>query len=354
MAILCLALDYKDLRKRLERILIGFTHDDQPITPKDLKAVDAMMILLKYAMLPNLVQSIEGVPAFVHGGPFANIAHGTSSAITARLALSKADYVVTEAGFGFDLGAEKFMDIFSQNARIKPDMVVMVATARALKMHGGVPKNELNQPNPEAVRAGLPNLNKHIENKKAFNLCSVVAINRYLTDTDEEIQIIIDHCNKIGIRCAVAEGYIKGGEGMKELAKAAVETLETCNLQMQPLYKWDEPVVDKIMKIATRIYGAEKIDLLDKAIKDMKIIEKLGYDKLPVCIAKTQNSLSDNPKLLGRPKDFLITVREIQIAAGAGFIVPITGEITRMPGLPKEPNAESFKIDDNGNIINMF
>jgi formate--tetrahydrofolate ligase len=354
MAILCLAKDYKDLRERLGKIIVGFSHSGQPITPKEIKAVDAMMILLKYAILPNIVQTIENVPAFVHGGPFANIAHGTSSVIAARLAMSRADYVITEAGFGFDLGAEKFMDIFVPVSGVKPALAVLVATARALKMHGGVDLKEIDNPNVPAIKKGLENLDKHVENKSRFNLCSVIAINRHSNDTDEEIEAILDHCKKNGLAVAVADGYFKGGDGMTALAKEVVKVAEGCSGEPRQLYDWNSPVEEKIRTVATQIYGAENIELRPKAEKDMELITKLGLDKLPVCIAKTQNSLSDNPHLLGRPKDFLVTVQEIQIAAGAGFIIPITGEIMRMPGLPKKPNSEKFQIDDDGNIISMF
>ena len=354
MAILCLSRDYKDLRERLSNIIIAFSHSGRPITPKDLKGVDPMMILLKYALLPNIVQTIENVPAFVHGGPFANIAHGTSSVIAARLAMSKAEYVVTEAGFGFDLGAEKFMDIFMPVSGLKPSLAVLVATARALKMHGGVDLEEIDKPNVAAIKKGLENLDKHVENKSRFNLCSVVAINRHSNDTDEEIHVIMDHCKKNGLAAAVAEGYFKGGEGMTELAREVVKVAEGCSGQPVQLYDWNTSVEEKIRTIATKVYGAENIDLRPKAEKDLALIKKLNLEKLPVCIAKTQNSLSDNPHLLGRPKDFLVTVQEIQVAAGAGFVIPITGDIMRMPGLPKKPNSEKFQIDDKGNIISMF
>ncbi|MBN2135677.1 MAG: formate--tetrahydrofolate ligase [Acidobacteria bacterium] len=354
MAILCLSKNWKDLRERLSRIVVGFTHDNKPVTPADIKAVDAMMILLKYAFLPNIVQTMEGVPAFVHGGPFANIAHGTSSAVAARFALSKADYVITEAGFGFDLGAEKFMDIFVPTAGIKPALAVIVATARALKMHGDVDKADLDKPNMEALRHGFENLDKHIENKSRFNLCSVVAINRHSNDTDEEIQAIVDHCNEQGVAVAVANGYFEGGDGMVQLAKTVVQVAETCKNEPRQIYDWNESIEEKIKKLSTIVYGAENIDILKKAEKDIKTIKKLGLEKLPICMAKTQNSLSDNPDLLGRPKDFLITVREVQLAAGAGFVIPITGDIMRMPGLPKVPNSENFKMDDDGKVISMF
>jgi len=305
-------------------------------------------------MLPNLVQTIEGVPAFVHGGPFANIAHGTSSVVAARLAMSKADYVVTEAGFGFDLGAEKFMDIFVPYSGVYPSMAVLVATCRALKMHGGVPKKELDQPNLDAVIKGLPNLEKHCENKSRFNLQTVIALNRHAADTNEEIDAVVRHCEEYGVKVVVTEGYSKGGDGMVDLAKAAADVADRVAAKPRILYDWKKPVVDKIMSVATQVYGAEKIDVLKQAKKDLKRIKKLKLNNLPVCIAKTQNSLSDNPKLLGRPKDFLITVREIQIAAGAGFLIPITGDILRMPGLPKRPNSENFEIGDDGKVINMF
>ncbi len=354
MAIIGLAKNWKDLRERISRILVGFTHDKKPLTPKDMKAVDAMLILLKYAFLPNLVQTIEGVPAFIHGGPFANIAHGTSSAVAARYALTKADYVITEAGFGFDLGAEKFMDIFVPTAGIKPKAAVIVATARALKMHGGVHKKKIDEPNVKALKKGLENLDKHIENKTRFNLCSIVAVNRHTNDTDEEIQAIIEHCRELDVPVAVAEGYNKGGDGMIDLAEIVTKVADNCNAEPKQVYDWNDPIEEKIWKLATIVYGAENIDIKKKAKRDIRDIKKLGLEKLPICIAKTQNSLSDNPKLLGRPKDFLVTIREIQIAAGAGFLIPITGDILRMPGLPKVPNSENFKMDDEGNVISMF
>lgn len=354
MAILCLAKDRSDLKERLGNIFVGFTFDKRAIYARDLHAQGAMATLLKDAIQPNLVQTIEGNPAIIHGGPFANIAQGTNSVIATRMGLSLADYVVTEAGFGFDLGAEKFFDIKCQSADLSPSAVVLVATIRALKYHGGVSLADLKIPNPDAVRAGLPNLEKHLENIGLFALPAVVAINRFAGDTEAEIAVIQERAAELGVPALVADGWAKGGEGTIELAEAVVAAVESNENRFQPLYDWDWPVEKKIEAVATKIYGAKAIDYTTKAKADLRKIARLGLDKLPVCIAKTQKSLSDNPKLLGRPKDFIATVREIEIAAGAGFLIPITGNIMRMPGLPAEPAAERIDIDEDGHISGLF
>jgi formate--tetrahydrofolate ligase len=354
MAILCLSDDLSDLKHRLGNIFVGFTYDRQPIYARDLKANGAMTALLKDAIKPNLVQTIEGNPAIIHGGPFANIAQGTNTVIATRMGLSLSDYVVTEAGFGFDLGAEKFFDIKCQSAGLSPEAVVLVATIRALKYHGGAGLKTLNEPNPDAVRKGLENMEKHLENIKLFNLPAVVAINRFTADTDEEIAIVKEKCESLGAKAVVAEVWAKGGAGAAELAQAVADTIEKGEGKFQALYDWKAPVQDKIQTIATKIYGAKAIDYTPRAKADLRKIERLNLQELPVCIAKTQKSLSDNPKLLGRPKDFIVTVREIEIAAGAGFLIPITGNIMRMPGLPAVPAAESIDIDENGNITGLF
>ncbi|MEN0006730.1 MAG: formate--tetrahydrofolate ligase [Bacteroidota bacterium] len=354
MAILCLADDLEDLKKRLGNIFIGFTHDKQPIYAKDLKAHGAMAALMKDAIKPNLVQTIEGNPAIIHGGPFANIAQGTNTVIATRMGLSLSDYVVTEAGFGFDLGAEKFFDIKCKGAGLNPNAVVLVATVRALKYHGGAALSTLNEPNLAAVEKGLSNLEKHLENIKHFNLPAVVAINRFTFDTEAEHQAIIDKCQSMGVTAHVIDVWAKGGAGGEALAHAVVQAIDQSQATFTPLYDWELSVEEKIETIATKIYGARAIDYTTKAQRDLRKIDQLGLNKLPVCIAKTQKSLSDNPKLLGRPKDFVVTVREIEIAAGAGFLVPITGNIMRMPGLPSVPSAEKIDIDLNGNISGLF
>lgn len=354
MAILCLARDRKDLKQRLGNIFVGFTHDKQPVHARDLQAEGAMAALLKDAIQPNLVQTIEGNPAIIHGGPFANIAQGTNSVIATRMGLSLADYVVTEAGFGFDLGAEKFFDIKCQSAGLSPRTVVLVGTIRALKYHGGVPLAELKQENVAAVRKGLPNLEKHLENIRHFGVPAVVAINRFSEDSDAEIEVVREAAAGMGVKAVVADGWAKGGGGTTELADAVAEAVASCDRDFEPLYDWDWPVEKKIETVATRIYGAKAIDYTSKAKADLRKIARLGLENLPVCIAKTQKSLSDNPKLLGRPKDFVATVREIEIAAGAGFLIPITGDIMRMPGLPATPAAERIDIDEEGNIEGLF
>lgn len=354
MAILCLAKNRKDLKERLGNIFVGFTYGKQPIYARDLNAQGAMAALLKDAIQPNLVQTIEGNPAIIHGGPFANIAQGTNSVIATRMGLSLADYVVTEAGFGFDLGAEKFFDIKCQSAGLSPRAVVLVATIRALKYHGGIALADLKGNNAEAVKAGLPNLEKHLENIRLFGVPAVVAINRFSGDSDEEIAVVKQRAAELGIDAVVADGWAEGGGGTTELADAVVRAVSSSEATFQPLYQWDWPVEKKIAAVATRIYGAKAIDYTSKAKADLRKIAQLGLEKLPVCIAKTQKSLSDNPKLLGRPKDFVATVREIEIAAGAGFLIPITGNIMRMPGLPAEPAAERIDIDEDGNIEGLF
>jgi formate--tetrahydrofolate ligase len=354
MAILCLSENITHLKEKLGNIFIGYTYDRKPIYARDLKANGAMAALLKDAIMPNLVQTLEGTPAIIHGGPFANIAQGTNSIIATRMGLTFSDYVVTEAGFGFDLGAEKFMDIKCRYADLTPHAAVLVATIRALKYHGGADLKTIKEANPEALKKGLPNLEKHVENMNQFNVCPVVAINKFATDTDEEINIIIDKCKEMNVAVSIANVWGEGGQGAEELAETVVKVAERCNCHFTPMYDWNWKVEDKIDRIARKIYGAEHVDYLPKAKKDIEKIISLGLDKLPVCIAKTQKSLSDNPDLLGRPKDFVVTVREIEIAAGAGFIIPITGEIMRMPGLPEHPSAENIDIDENGMISGLF
>ncbi|RHR83061.1 formate--tetrahydrofolate ligase [Odoribacter sp. AF15-53] len=354
MAILCLSDDFEDLKNRLGNIFIGYTFDKKPIYARDLHAHGAMAALLKDAIKPNLVQTLEGNPAIIHGGPFANIAQGTNSIIATRMGLTLSDYVVTEAGFGFDLGAEKFFDIKCVKAGLKPSAVVMVATVRALKYHGGAKLDQLKEPNLEALKKGVANLEKQVENMKKFNICPVVAINKFVTDTDEEIAFLAEKCKELDVPMEVAEVWAKGGEGAEKLARLVSKVAEQCTCCMKPLYDWEWSVEKKIETIAKELYGAAAIDYTSEAKADLKKVIDLGLDKLPVCIAKTQKSLSDNPKLLGRPKDFVVTVRQIEIAAGAGFIIPITGSIMRMPGLPDIPAAEKIDIDNNGKITGLF
>ncbi|MDR1055971.1 MAG: formate--tetrahydrofolate ligase [Prevotellaceae bacterium] len=354
MAILCLAENREDLKCRLGNIFVGYTYDKKAIYARDLKAHGAMAALLKDAIKPNLVQTIENTPAIIHGGPFANIAQGTNSVLATKMGLTFSEYVVTEAGFGFDLGAEKFMDIKCQYSGLAPDAVVLVATIRALRYHGGAPVKEAGQANIEALKKGIGNLEKHIENMKQFELCPVVTINKFIADTDDEIQFVMDTCKRIGVQACVAEVWAKGGSGAITLAQTVIKVAESCTGKYKPLYDWQWSVEQKIETIAKKIYGAEAVDYTPKAKADLKKVYNLGLDKLPVCMAKTQKSLSDNPALLGRPKDFVVTVREIEIAAGAGFVIPITGEIMRMPGLPDEPSAEKIDIDNVGNIYGLF
>ncbi len=354
MAILCLSSGMEDLKKRMGNIFIGFTYEKEPVYARALKAQGAMAALLKDAIKPNLVQTLEGYPAIIHGGPFANIAQGTNTILATRMAMSLADYVVTEAGFGFDLGGEKFLDIKCPTARIAPQAVVLVATIRALKYHGGAKLKELTLPDPEAVSRGLVNLEKHLENTQHYGLKPVVALNLFTSDTEEEVNIVLEHCKSLGVDAVVADVWGQGGAGAEDLAKAVVRIVEAGESRFQPLYDWSWPVEKKIETIATRIYGAEGVEYSSTAKADLRRIAKLGLEELPVCIAKTQKSLSDNAKLIGRPEGFTLSVRQIEIAAGAGFLVPITGDIMRMPGLPALPAAEGIDIDEQGNISGLF
>lgn len=354
MAILCLADDLENLKERMGNIFIGYTFSKKPVYVKELKVEGAMAALLKDAIKPNLVQTIEGNPAIIHGGPFANIAQGTNSVIATRMGMSLSDYTVTEAGFGADLGAEKFLDIKCQSAGISPKAIVITTTIRALKYHGGADLKSLTDPNVEALKNGIPNLEKHLENVKQFGIIPVIAINRFVSDSDEEIAAIQEFAKNNNVRVALAEVWAKGGKGALELAKHVVEIVESGESNFTPLYNWKTDVKSKIETIATKIYGANQVDYTAKAEKNLKTIADLGLEDLPVCIAKTQKSLSDNPKLIGRPKNFTITIREIEIAAGAGFLVPITGDMMRMPGLPAHPASENINIDNDGNITGLF
>ncbi len=354
MAILCLSRSYEELKDRIRKILVSYTYDDHPVIAGDLKVEGAVTALLKYALLPNLVQTTEGVPAVIHGGPFANIAQGTNSIMGTDLALRLADYVVTEAGFGFDLGAEKYFDIVAPYGNFNPRIVILVATVRALKYHAGIAREELNDPNPHAAVLGMANLRKHYENIDKFNVPCIVALNRFPSDADEEIKVVVEAAENEGMNIAPVDIFSLGGEGGLELAEKTVRLIAEAKGTFKPLYDWKLPVEDKIFKIASEIYGAVSIDYQSQARRNLDMIKKIGYDKLPVCIAKTQQSLSDNPSLLGLPSNFVVTVREIKIAAGAGFLVPITGEILRMPGLSKEPAAYNINIDDTGNITGIL
>ena len=354
MAILCLSDDLPDLKRRLGNIFVGFSKTREPIYARDLNGSGAMAALLKDAIKPNLVQTIEGNPAIIHGGPFANIAQGTNTVIATRMGLSLSDYVVTEAGFGADLGAEKFLDIKCQSAGLSPQAVVLVATVKAIKYHGGGDLKTIKEPNAEAVQKGIPNLEKHIENVRQFGLEPVIAINKFTHDTDEEINIIKAACEAKGAKAVVAEVWAKGGEGAEDLARAVVETVEAAEGNFTPMYDWEWDIEQKIKAVATKVYGAADVEYSSTARRDMRRIKKLGLEKLPVCIAKTQKSLSDNPKLLGRPEGFTLNVREIEIAAGAGFLVPITGDMMRMPGLPSVPSAELIDISEEGEISGLF
>lgn len=354
MAILCLAKDIEDLKAKLGNIFIGFTHERKAIYARDLKAHGAMAALLKEAIKPNLVQTLENTPAIIHGGPFANIAQGTNSLLATKMGLSLSDFVVTEAGFASELGAEKFFDIKSQYGNLTPNAAVLVATIRALKYHGGASLKELGVSNPEAVKIGLANLDKHIENLQFFNFKPVVALNKFNTDTDEEIAVIADHLKEKGIKYALNEAWGKGGDGALELAQIVVDTANACKSCFTPLYDFDWSIEKKVQTIATKLYGAASVEYSLKARNDLKVIAELGLDKLPVCIAKTQKSLSDKPSLKNRPSGFIVNIREIEIAAGAGFVVPIAGEIMRMPGLPEIPSSEFIDIDKDGNISGLF
>jgi formate--tetrahydrofolate ligase len=354
MAILCLSNNIDDLKNRLGNIFIGYTMDQTPVYARDLKAQGAMATLLKDAILPNLVQTLEGYPAIIHGGPFANIAQGTNTVIATKTGLSLADWVVTEAGFGSDLGAEKFIDIKCQSAGLSPKAMVIVATIRAIKYHGGADLKDIKAVNMNALENGFVNLEKHIENAALYGLPAIVAINRFATDTDEELQKVKDMVASKGAKACVANVWGEGGKGAEELAKEVVSMVEANNSDFHYLYNWSQPIIEKIETIAKKVYGAHDVDFLPQAKIQLKRISKLGLDNAAICIAKTQKSLSDNPDLIGRPTGFTITVRDIEIAAGAGFIVPITGEIMRMPGLPDVPSSEAIDIDNQGNISGLF
>lgn len=354
MAILCLSDDMSDLKRRLGNIFVGYTFKKEPIYCRDLKVEGAMAALLKDAIKPNLVQTIEGNPAIIHGGPFANIAQGTNTVIATRMGMSLSDYTVTEAGFGADLGAEKFLDIKCQSAGISPKAVVITTTIRALKYHGGADLKNLTEENVDALKNGLPNLEKHLENVQQFGIEPIIAVNRFVSDSEAEIAVIEAFAKEKNVRYALAEGWAKGGEGTIDLAKHVVEVVESGNANFTPMYDWNMSVEDKVHAIATKVYGADGVEFSALAKRNLRTIANLGLENLPVCIAKTQKSLSDNDKLLGRPTGFTITIREIEIAAGAGFLVPISGNIMRMPGLPAHPASEKINIDNDGNITGLF
>ena len=354
MAIFCLANDIEDLKNRLSRIIVGYTYSGEPVTAGQLKAVGAMTALLKDALKPNLVQTLEGTPAFVHGGPFANIAHGCNSVIATRMAMEFGDYAITEAGFGADLGAEKFLDIKCRYAGLNPDAVVIVATIKALKMHGGLSKQELNQENFDALYLGIPNLLQHIHNiKKVYGLPCVVALNQFPTDTQAEIDFVMDKCKELDVNVVLSTVWAEGGEGGKALAEEVVNLCEEPN-NFTFSYKLDRSIKGKITDVVTKIYHGDGVVFTSAAEKQIETLTALGYDKLPVCIAKTQYSFSDNPTLLGAPRDFVVTVKNVKVSAGAGFIVALTGDIMTMPGLPKVPAAEKIDIDKNGRITGLF
>lgn len=355
MATFCLSNNIGELKEKLGDIVVAYTYDGKPVTARDLGANGAMAAVLKDALKPNLVQTLEGTPAIIHGGPFANIAHGCNSIIATKMALHMSDYVVTEAGFGADLGAEKFLDIKCRKAGIRPDAVVIVATVRALKYNGGVPKDQLNEENLEALEAGLPNLLKHIENiTQVYKLPAVVAINRFPLDTEAELRLVEDKCNQLGVNVALSEVWAKGGEGGLEVAKEVLKLIEESDNQFQYCYDEDMSIKDKLNAIATRIYGADGVDYTAEASKQIKELEDLGFGNLPVCVAKTQYSLSDDKTKLGRPSGFRINVREANVSAGAGFIVVLTGAIMKMPGLSKQPAALRIDVDEKGRISGLF
>ena len=355
MAVLCLASSVTDLKARLGRMIVGYTYDERPVTAHDLKAEGAMTALLKDALKPNLVQTLEGTPALVHGGPFANIAHGCNSVLATRTALKLGEYTVTEAGFGADLGAEKFLDIKCRAAGLTPSAVVIVATVRALKMHGGVPKTELAGENLEALGRGIPNLLRHVSNiKNVYGLPSVVAVNRFPTDTDAEIDFIIAECGKLGVNVVLSTVWAEGGRGGEALAREVVRLCEEEQGSFEYSYSLDGRIEEKIETIVKRIYGGDGISILPAAKKQIDSLTALGFDKLPVCMAKTQYSFSDDPAKLGAPEDFTVTIKSVKVSAGAGFIVVLTGDIMTMPGLPKVPSAEKIDVDENGKITGLF
>ena len=351
MAVLCLAEDMKDLKKRLGRIIVAYNMDGEPVTADDLKATGSMAALLKDAIKPNMIQTLENTPVLIHGGPFANIAHGCNSVRATKLALKLGDYAITEAGFGADLGAEKFLDIKCRLAGLKPDAIVIVATVKALKYNGGVPKSELSKANMKALKAGIVNLDKHIENMKKYGVPVVVTLNAFITDAEEEYAFIKSHCEELGCEFALSEVWAKGGEGGLELAAKVIETLENKKSDFAPIYTDDLSLEAKIETVAKEIYGADGVDFSDAAKKELEHITKMGFGNLPVCMAKTQYSLSDNAALLGRPEGFKISVRDVYVSAGAGFVVVLTGKILTMPGLPKEPAAVKIDFDEENNRI---
>ncbi|MDM5199093.1 formate--tetrahydrofolate ligase [Fictibacillus enclensis] len=354
MAIFCLARDLKDLKKKLSRMVVAYTYDNQPITVSDLKVEGALTLLLKDALRPNLVQTLENTPALIHGGPFANIAHGCNSIIATKLASKLGDFVVTEAGFGADLGAEKFLNIKSRYGELKPSAVVIVATARALKMHGGVDKAQLSGENVAALAKGMANLEKHIETIQAFGLPFVVALNRFVSDHDEEVQHILNWCRERNIPVEIANVWLKGGEGGEDLARTVLNIIETQSNAFEPLYTLDQPLEEKIITIAEKVYGAAGVQFSQKALAQLREFEQQGWSTLPVCMAKTQYSLSDDPKKLGRPTEFVISIRELKASIGAGFIVALTGDVMTMPGLPKSPAALNMDVTEDGKAVGLF
>ena len=353
MAILCMAKDFSDLKERLGNIYIGQTFEKKPIYAKDLNAENAMAILLKDAINPNLVQTLEGNPAIIHGGPFANIAQGTNTILATKMGMTLSEYVVTEAGFGADLGAEKFLNIKCVSGGLKPKAVVLVATIRALRHHGGATKEQYNDASLERVGKGFENLKKHIENMKKFGLNPVVAINSFFSDSDDEVQLVQERCANIGVKAVVSEGFTKGGEGTKNLANTVVAEIENGSNEFKQLYDWKAPVKEKIEIIAKEIYGADGVEYSKKALIGLRKIQNLGLESVAICMAKTQKSFSDNDKLTGRPSGFNVTVREFEFAAGAGFVIPILGNMMRMPGLPAVPSSEGMTIDNNGKISGL-
>lgn len=354
MGILCLATSLEDLKARAGRMIVAYTYDNQPVTVDDIKATGAVTLLLKDAIKPNLVQTLDHNPVFVHGGPFANIAHGCNSVMATKLALKLGDYAITEAGFGADLGAEKFLDIKCRQAGLKPDAVVIVATVRALKMHGGMDKKELGNENLEALRKGIENLEKHIENIAKYGLPSVVAINAFPTDTENELALLREICNAKGVDVALSEVWAKGADGGVELAEKVLEVLETKEANFKPIYALDLPIAEKIRTIAKEIYGADDVNFTKKVVTKMKKYEAQGLGNLPVCVAKTQYSLSDDPTLLGRPSGFVVTINDLIPNTGSGFLVAISGDIMRMPGLPKVPAANNMDLKADGEIVGLF
>ena len=355
MAVFCLATSISDLKERLSKIIVGYTYDDKPVTAGDLHAQGAMTALLKDAIKPNLVQTLEGTPAFVHGGPFANIAHGCNSVMATQMALKMGDYTVTEAGFGADLGAEKFLDIKCRMAGLVPDAVVIVATVRALKMHGGLDKKELATEDISALEKGIPNLLRHVSNiKNVYRLPCVVAVNRFPTDTDNEINFIIEKCRELGVNTVLSTVWAEGGKGGEALAKEVIRLCDEEKGNFTFSYGDELSITEKIEAIVKKVYGGKEINLLPNAKKQIAQLEGLGFGKLPVCIAKTQYSFSDDPTKLGAPEDFTVTVKNVKVSAGAGFIVVLTGDIMTMPGLPKKPAAENIDVDENGKIIGLF